>query len=121
MGRNEDKRGRFDLGAARWSVQIQTRTTTQDSYGEAIQTWATVDTRRADIQPLSGTELVEARKVQANAAFRGRMRYSRLLTTKARLIGADPSDGTSHTLEPFDIQELGHKSVQEFLARELVE
>jgi SPP1 family predicted phage head-tail adaptor len=120
MGRDEDRRARFDTGAARWVVQIQTRTTAQDSYGEAVQTWTTVDRRRADIHHLSGTELVEARKVQANATRRGRMRSSKHLSPKARLIGTDPSDGVQYTLEPYDIQLLGRGDVQEFLAGELV-
>lgn len=120
MGRNEDKRERFDTGAAWRVIQIQTRTTAQDSYGEPIQTWSTVDTRRADIQPLSGTELIEARKVQANATHRGRIRYSQHLTPRARIVEVDARDGTTRTLEPFDIQELGRKNIQEFLVGEVV-
>lgn len=120
MGRDEDKRARFDIGAARALIRIQTATAAQDAYGEAIQTWATVDRRRADVHALAGVELLEAQKVQANATHKGRARYSRHLTPDARVVAVDAETGTSRTLELFSVVELGRRDVQEFLARELV-
>ncbi len=110
----------FRAGEACRRLQIQTRTTTQDAYGEAIPTWVTVDTRRGILDPLSGAELIEAQKVQSNATHQGRIRYSHHLTPQARIVEVDARDGTSRTLEPFDIRIEGRKEKQTFFARELV-
>ena len=70
-------------------VQIQAVSETPNVHGGLDLVWSTIDTVAAEVEPLSGTELVEARQVDARASVRIRIRHYTGLTTKHRLILAE--------------------------------
>jgi len=73
-------------GKLRHRVQIQERVETKDAHGGITESWSTVVTRYASIEPLSGRELFEAQKASSEATVRIKMRYYSGLTTKHRLV-----------------------------------
>ena len=54
------------IGLLRHRVEIQQATRTQDSYGDAIETWSTIATVWASVEPISGRELWQAQQAQAD-------------------------------------------------------
>jgi len=62
-------------GRLRHQVTIQRLTTTVDSYGDHIETWADVATVWAEVVPLSGREYWAAKQVNAETETRVTMRY----------------------------------------------
>ena len=72
-------------GRLRKKVTIQTPTTTVNLAGNTLETWSTLATVWADIEPLSGREAIQARAFNAEATIRARMRYLSTLTTQCRL------------------------------------
>lgn len=66
----------FKAGDMRHKIDIQQRSTTQDSFGGQSQTWTNVATGIwADIQPLSGREIMAAEAVQAEVSHTITIRY----------------------------------------------
>ena len=57
-------------------LNLQEQTTTQDSYGGAIKTWATTATCWGGIEALSGSEKFTADQVQSSLQVRIIIRYS---------------------------------------------
>ncbi len=62
-------------GTMRTTVAIQSATEADDAHHEPIPTWVTVWVGKADIEQLSGRELVQAQEVQADISTRIRIRY----------------------------------------------
>jgi len=88
-------------GALRHKVKIQTRGSTQDSYGELDPSWSDLATRRAWIDPLRGREQFAAQQVQADVTHRIRMRWDTTIdamTSKHRIVNANS------TGQVFDIE-----------------
>lgn len=84
-------------------VNIQAQTKTVDSNSPSwldanSQTWATVKTVSAGIEPLRGTEFLNANALQSEATYRVVIRYHafRSLSTAHRL--TYELDGTTYTL-----------------------
>ena len=75
-----------EIGSLRHVVQVQSRTISRDDYGGAQQTWATIATRFAKVEPLSGRELWRAQGVTPEATHRVVMRYMEAVTAKCRLV-----------------------------------
>lgn len=74
------------LGAMREVVQVQQRTTQANGYGEPVPTWATLDALRARVEPLGGSEVWRAGKVEAENSYRVTLRYLDYLTPRHRLL-----------------------------------
>lgn len=74
-----------ECGAMRYRIDIQSRTVSQDSYGQAVETWTTVAIRWGRIEPLSGRELWQAQQVRPDLTHKITMRYYAGLTPKERL------------------------------------
>lgn len=72
-------------GPLRHRLEIQTVTETRDSYGGISQAWTTLETRWANIQPMSSRELWQAQQAQSQATHKITMRYYSGLTEKHRL------------------------------------
>lgn len=70
----------------RQRVNIQTRSVPVDDFGQESETWATVATVWASVEPLSGRELLAAQQVQGETTHRVRMRYQAGVTTSTRLL-----------------------------------
>ena len=67
-------------GTLRRSIDFQVRATTQDTFGQQQTTWADYLTGvRADIQPLSGRELLAAQAINASVTHQIDIRYSSAL------------------------------------------
>jgi SPP1 family predicted phage head-tail adaptor len=82
-------------GQLRHVVTIESPTKTQDSTGSVVQSWATFDTVRAAIEPISGREFFSAAQVQSNVNTRIRIRYIDDVTPKMRV---------AHGSDYYDIQ-----------------
>lgn len=65
----------LSAGNLRRRVQIQSRATTVDSFGGQSNSWSTLATVWADINPLSGRELLAAQQVQAEVSHQITVRY----------------------------------------------
>ncbi len=76
-------------GELKHRVQIQVASDVPNDHGGFTRTWNTIDTVSATVEPLSGTELVEARQVDARASVRITMRHYPGLTAKHRIILAE--------------------------------
>ena len=92
------------LGPLRHRITIQARAAGMDDFGQESETWATVATVWASVEPLSGRELLSAQQIQSDTSHRVRMRYRAGITTSHRVL---------FNLRPFNIrsvinrQELG--------------
>lgn len=89
-------------GALRHRVTFQTRDTGQDSGGQQVQTWSNLlASVPADVQPLSGREMLAAQAVNSELTHTVTVRFHALLTdpVKVAAMRATYSDGTTtHTL-----------------------
>ena len=61
-------------------ITLQRRGSAQDSFGGVQATWIDVATVWADIQPLSGRELENARRMASEVSHQITLRYQTLLT-----------------------------------------
>lgn len=95
-------------GQMRDRVTIQRATRAADAFGQLVETWSTVATRRADIRPTSGVERVVAEQLRAIATHVVILRdrtdirpTDRLLTpdgTKLAILQAVNTDGVRRFL-----------------------
>jgi SPP1 family predicted phage head-tail adaptor len=76
----------LSAGTLNKRVQIQELTNTRDSHGGQTQTWNTLATRWASIEPLRGRELFEAQQVHERATVLIRMRPYSGLSAQHRLV-----------------------------------
>ena len=89
------------LGPLNKRIDIQARSATVDAFGQESETWATVATVWASVEPLSGRELLAAQQVQGETTHRIRMRYQSGVTTSSRLL---------FNLRPFDVRSVINKN-----------
>ena len=76
----------LDAGKLNKRVQIQELTNTRDAHGGQSQSWSTVATRWAAIEPLRGRELYEAQQVHERVTVRIIMRPYTGLDSQYRLV-----------------------------------
>ena len=76
----------IEAGTLRFAATIQQRADNRDATGQAIPTWSTFANTRADRTPLSGVKLIEAQKIDANAADLLVMRYRAGVVPKMRVV-----------------------------------
>lgn len=62
-------------GSLNRRIQIQQRSTSQDTFGDQAQTWTTIATVWGEISPLSGRELMSAQSVQSEITHQITVRY----------------------------------------------
>jgi len=62
-------------GNLRRRVQIQARAAGQDSLGQPLTDWATITTVWADVEPLSGRELIKAQATLSEVTHLVTIRY----------------------------------------------
>lgn len=99
------------IGAGELSerITIEQASTSQDAVGQAVNSWSTVATVWAGVNPLSGREFFAAGATQSQETIVFRIRYMAGLTSAMRVswqgnaypMTAPPVnvDGASHTLE----------------------
>lgn len=67
----------ISAGELRETVRVERLTgTAKDSFGEPTATWELLFTTRARVNPLSGTDLIEAQQVRPTASLRVSMRWA---------------------------------------------
>jgi len=74
------------IGKMRERVTIEQETATPDGYGGYANTWATVATVWAKVEPLSGREQIEADKLQGVVNTRVTIRYRSDVVPGMRLV-----------------------------------
>lgn len=62
-------------GQLRHRIVLQQLTTTQNEFGEPVQTWTTFATVYAAVEPLRGREFFAAQQITAELSVRIRIRY----------------------------------------------
>lgn len=67
-------------------ITIQSATEAQNTFGEPIQTWATLATVWARIEALRGAELLDAAKISTTVMFRVRVRHRTDVTPKQQVL-----------------------------------
>ena len=72
-------------GKLRNRVQLQTATVAQNEYGDPGKTWTTFKTVWARIRPVSGSEFLEAQRVESELTHEITIRKNDLLTTADRV------------------------------------
>ena len=65
----------YTAGQLRHSVTLQDLTTTTDAYGGRVKTWTDTATVKAKIQPLSGSELYAAMRLDSRITHKVVIRY----------------------------------------------
>lgn len=62
-------------GDLRHQIEIQRYTEIQNDYGEITQTWNTIHTMRASVNPLSGKEYFASQQINAEVTHKVYIRY----------------------------------------------
>ena len=102
-------------GPLRHLVEVQRATEGRASDGGVTQTWSTLASRRASIEPLNGREFFEQAATQADISHRIRMRHFEGLTPKDRIVFR------SRVFELEHVRNVNERGViTECLAREVV-
>lgn len=79
----------MQAGKLRKRIEIQRRSTTRDSYGQPTTAWETLATTQAEIEPMSGRELVAAMAVQSEVTHTVTIRYRPGINATLRIKYAD--------------------------------
>jgi SPP1 family predicted phage head-tail adaptor len=80
----------MDIGKLSRRVTIQQQSTTQDAYGQPVQTWTDVATVWAEIKDLSGREFLAAAAGQSATTSKIRVRFMDGILSSMRIVdGAD--------------------------------
>lgn len=73
-------------GALRYQGALQSRGTTQDSYGAPAVTWTTIATVPVALIPLSGRELLAAEAIKSEVNVEIHLRYRSDVTAQQRFV-----------------------------------
>jgi SPP1 family predicted phage head-tail adaptor len=73
-------------GQMKCRVEVQSKASNANSYGEDVITWTTVGYRWASIEPLNSKELIEAQQIKSESTHRVKMRYDSDITPEHRLV-----------------------------------
>lgn len=93
-------------GNLRHEVAIQSRSTSQDEFGQPVETWSTVATVWASIDPISGREFIGKSGEAAQVSHRVVMRHTAVTPAHRILFGS----------RVFDVQHVGnYRERNEFL------
>jgi len=93
----------MSIGERRQRVVFQTATITQDAFGEPDQTWTTLATQWAMVQPLKGAERTRANEVHAEVT-------TRIVTRNNDTIdGLAPGDRATWSGRTYDIKSVIHR------------
>lgn len=73
-------------GKLRHRINIQTNTPSKNDYGDLIDSWATVETRWAQITPIQGKELIVSDKTVGDISHKVLIRGAIAITPKQRIL-----------------------------------
>lgn len=74
------------IGQLQYRVQLQSYSTTTDSYGKKLKTWTTYGTVWAQVESTGGAEGTVANQQQATQAFNITIRYRNDVRTNHRIL-----------------------------------
>jgi SPP1 family predicted phage head-tail adaptor len=94
-------------------VTIKRATTTANSFGEGVKTWATLATVWASQSPVSDAERVQSGQITADAQMRFRIRYSRAV---ADVNPKDRLEIGGKVFEIWGVKEIGRREGLEISA-----
>jgi SPP1 family predicted phage head-tail adaptor len=103
------------IGGMRHRVVIQEAATTADSFGAPSLAWTDAAERWAEVRPLAGRELWEARSVRPDVTHAVTLRYYEGLTPRHRLVHEGRVLRVESVLNPD-----GRKRFHELLCKEEV-
>lgn len=86
----------MSIGERRFRVVFETATVGQDAYGEPDQTWSTLATRWALIQPMKGKERFSTNQTQVDVDHRIVCRYD---STLSALTAGDRAKWNGHVYD----------------------
>lgn len=86
-------------GRLRHRVVLEQRTGVANAYNEIPDTWATVATLSAAVEPLGGREFFAAQQVQGAASHRITLRYLAGVSIKNRVRWPDPATGVDRIFD----------------------
>lgn len=89
-------------------ITLQTRTSTQDTYGQAQDTWTDWATCWAKIESMSGNEMVAAQAINAELTHKVTIRYRPGVLASMRLLYGDRIFNIGSVVEP----EAAHVSLE---------
>lgn len=73
-------------GELRHRVTIQQKAVSQDAIGGQVETWSTVTTVWAAVEPLAGRDYMEGKRLVAEVSTRVRMRYRAGVVPEMRVV-----------------------------------
>jgi len=101
-------------GRLRHRVELHSATTTRNSYGEAVDTWASYASVWAGIEPLRSDEITNAQQVQAEITHKVIIRYNSSVAETHRVIYG------TRTLEIVSIINMNEQNIyQELMCKEV--
>ena len=86
----------------RHRVSLESQSTSKDTFGQPLQSWATVLTCWAAVEPLSGRELLAARQMASEVTHRVIVRYQAALAAPRTVMTYRVNFGERY----FDIREV---------------
>lgn len=109
----------MQAGKLRHVVTLRRATESQNAAGEIVQSWADLATVRAEIVPLTGRELLDAKQIDAEMNTRIVIRTYAGLTEKDRVIWTDPGN-VAHDYDIRSVaQDLTHQRQMTLLCAEV--
>ena len=85
----------MEMGLLRHRVDIQQRTGTLDTFGQAVQTWTTLFTVWASIEDISGKELLASMAINSEISTHIYIRYRAGITAANRVL----YQGTAYNIQ----------------------
>jgi SPP1 family predicted phage head-tail adaptor len=95
-------------GLLREKITVLAPSTTQNSYGEVVDTWTSVLETRAQLQPLIGREYFEAESTQSQVEVKFKLRYRSAIQNNYRV---SHKGVTYHILSAIDVDGRGRELV----------
>lgn len=99
----------FGAGQLRQVIKLQKKTATRDTFGQEVPTWTDSSSSvRADVRPISGSEVFSDPQMVGQEVKEFRIRYHSSLAVKDRIVYRDI---TYNIEEIIDEDERGRKQV----------
>lgn len=102
-------------GALRHRVTVQAMTEEEDDFGQMVQSFTTLASRWASIDPVSGTETVAGGKIREGTTHKVRLRWATGLNARCRIVFGTR---TFEVLEVLNFRE--QKAFADLLCREVL-
>ena len=82
------------------TVTIQSKSLSQDTFGQPLETWTTEASVRAFVEPLTGQELFRAQQVNAATTTRITIRYRAGMDASMRIVFESVNYNIQNIIDP---------------------